>query len=132
MIKNKVKNIQIYIDGADLKKSRSFNTKTIKGFTYNPSIFRSSRVKNYLSHCKKISKRVYPLPVSFEVFADDEKNMVRQAEILSKLNKNVIVKIPITYTNGKFTTKVIRILINKKIKLNSVQYSFVPSKNIVV
>jgi transaldolase len=37
---------------------------------------------------------------------------------LSKLNKNIYVKIPITYTNGKYTTDVIDQLIRKKIKLN--------------
>jgi len=118
MIKSKIKNISIYLDGASFNELESFDRKIVKGFTYNPSLFRSFDVKNYLLHCKKVSQMVYPLPVSLEVFADDEKNMIRQAEILSRINKNVVVKIPITFTNGIFTKNVIKILVRKKINLN--------------
>ena len=44
--------------------------------------------------------------------------MFRQAIILNKLSKNVFVKIPIVYTNGKTTKKLIKRLVQKKIKLN--------------
>ena len=52
------------------------------------------------------------------MISDDEENMIRQAELLSKLSPNVHVKIPIIFTNGKSTEKVIFDLVNKKIKLN--------------
>ena len=44
--------------------------------------------------------------------------MINQAKILAKLNKNIYVKIPITYTNGKYTTNVIKELVKSNIKLN--------------
>ena len=110
--------IEIYIDGLSSKLIKKNVSKKIKGYTYNPSLFAAAGVKNYLLTCKNISKAVYPRPVSLEVIADDYKNMITQATKLSKLNKNIYVKIPITYTNGKYTTDVIDQLIRSKIKLN--------------
>jgi transaldolase len=115
---NKLKNIDIYLDGPTKKEIFFTKSKLIKGYTYNPSIFKNLGVKNYLSACRTISKSIYPKHVSFEVFADDRKNMIMQAEVISKINKNIYVKIPITYTNGKYTDEVIKLLIMKNIKLN--------------
>ena len=61
---------------------------------------------------------VEPKCISLEVFADDEAGMIRQAIIISNINKNIYVKIPITYTNGKYTTEVLKELVSRKIKLN--------------
>ena len=44
--------------------------------------------------------------------------MINQVLKLSKIKKNVVVKIPITFTNGKYTTHVIEKLILNKVKLN--------------
>ena len=57
-------------------------------------------------------------PVSLEVFADDEENMIRQGKLLNSLADNVYVKIPIVYTNGKSTSNVIKSLSENDIKLN--------------
>ena len=67
---------------------------------------------------KKILDKIKYKHVSLEVIADDEFNCIRQAKILSKLGKNVYVKIPIIYTNGKSTKKLIEKLVKEKIKLN--------------
>ncbi len=117
-MKKKIKNIAIYLDGPSELEIKKFNSKNIKGYTYNPSLMAKLKVKNYLNACRKFSKKVSPKQISFEVFADDEKSMINQALVLSKLNKNIYVKIPITYTNGKYTSKVIKVLNSKKIKLN--------------
>ena len=74
--------------------------------------------KNYLKTSKKLSDLTYPKPISLEVIADDEISMIKQAKILSRINKNIYVKIPITYTNGNYTTKVIKELVKLNIKLN--------------
>ena len=57
-------------------------------------------------------------PVSLEVIADEELNMIKQAKTLSSLSENVFVKIPITFTDKKFTDIVIKKLVEEKIKLN--------------
>ena len=51
-------------------------------------------------------------------FGDDEKSMYKQALILSSLSKNIYVKIPITFTNGKTTKNLLKKLVQKKIQLN--------------
>lgn len=112
------KKIDVYLDGPTIEEIKSFNDNYIKGYTFNPSLFRANKVANYLSHCKKLSKLINKQPISLEVIADDDKNIIRQAEILSNLGKNVFVKIPITNTKGKISKNIIKNLSSKKINLN--------------
>ena len=112
-----MKNIQTYLDGPRLTEIKKYRKK-VDGFTFNPSLFKKLGAKDYIDFSKKIVKNCKNKPVSLEVIADDEKNCIRQAEILSKLGKNVYVKIPIMFTNGKTTKNVILKLVKKKIKLN--------------
>ena len=78
---------------------------------------RKAGAKDYLKYCKNILK-ITSKAVSFEVFADDIKNMISQGDKISKLGKNVYVKVPITNSEGIFMGKVIETLNKKKIKLN--------------
>ena len=91
--------------------------KIVKGFTTNPSLMRKAGATNYKSYSLDILK-ITKKPVSFEVFADDEKNMIIQGLKISKWGKNVFVKVPIYNSKGKFMGKVIKTLNKKKIKLN--------------
>ena len=109
---------KIYCDIADLNSIKKFNKKIIvKGFTTNPSLMRKAGAKNYKDYCKNILK-ITKKPVSFEVFADNEKEMISQGIKINDWGKNVYVKIPVTNSKGKFMRKVIKNLIKKKIKLN--------------
>ncbi len=109
---------KIYCDIADINLIKKFNKlNLIKGFTTNPSLFRKAGAKDYSLYSKKIIK-ITKKPVSFEVFADNERDMIRQALKIHKWGKNVFVKIPITNSKGKFMGKVIKYLNNKNIKLN--------------
>ena len=109
---------KIYCDIADIKLIKSFNKKRlVKGFTTNPSLMRKAGAKNYLAYSKKILN-ITNKPVSCEVFADDEKEMIRQGHIINKLGKNVYVKVPVLNSKGKFMGKVIKTLSNSRIKLN--------------
>ena len=109
---------KIYCDIADIKLIKSFNKKSlVKGFTTNPSLMRKAGAKNYLAYSKKILN-ITNKPVSCEVFADDEKEMIRQGHIINKLGKNVYVKVPVLNSKGKFMGKVIKTLNNSRIKLN--------------
>jgi len=111
------KKIKIYGDGLTFQEIKKYY-KFYDGFTFNPSLFKNLKIKNYLEGCKKIVKVCKNKPVSLEVFADNEKEMIRQAKILASLGKNIYVKIPIIFTNGKSTIKVLRKLLKLKIKLN--------------
>jgi len=114
-----MKKINIYLDGPNYDQiKKNLKNREIKGYTFNPSLFKKLNVKNYLSACIKFAKLVYPKPISLEVFADNEEEIFQQALILSKVAQNVEVKIPISYTNGKSTKGVIKRLVNENINLN--------------
>ena len=78
---------------------------------------RKAGAKNYSNYSKKIIS-VTNKPISFEVFADDAKNMISQGIKISKWGKNVFVKVPIVNSKGKSMVKVIKELNQKNIKLN--------------
>ena len=109
---------KIFCDIADIKQIKKFNNKrTVKGFTTNPSLIRKAGARNYSKYCKNILK-ITNKPISFEVFADDEKSMLSQGLNISKWGRNVYVKVPVTNSRGKFMGNVINKLNKKKIKLN--------------
>ena len=110
---------KIFCDIADIKNIKKFNKKKIvKGFTTNPSLMRKASAKDYISYCKLILKNIDKKPVSFEVFADKEIEIIKQANIITKLGKNVYVKVPVVNSKGRFLGKVIRFLNHSGIKLN--------------
>jgi transaldolase len=110
---------KIFCDIAELSVIRKFNKKKIvKGFTTNPSLMRKAGAKDYKSYSKNILKICKNKPVSLEVFADDYKNMKRQALQINTWGNNVYVKIPAINSKGIFTGKIIRELNEENIKLN--------------
>tara|TARA_B100000470_G_C19783928_1_gene389013 strand:+ start:28 stop:720 length:693 start_codon:yes stop_codon:yes gene_type:complete len=123
---------KIYCDIADINLIKKFNNKSIvKGFTTNPSLMRKAGAKDYLIYSQKILK-ITKKPVSFEVFADDEKSMISQGLKISKWGKNVFVKVPVTNSKGKFMGKVINKLNKKNIKLNiTAVYTYKQTKQIL-
>ena len=56
---------------------------------------RKAGAKSYKDYCLKILKVCKKKPISFEVFADNPKNMLEQAYKINKWGKNVYVKIPV-------------------------------------
>ena len=75
-------------------------------------------VVDYFGHCKKILNLIKNKPLSIEVFADTNDEIILQALKISKLGKNVFVKVPVINTKGKFLKKCISFLNSRKIKLN--------------
>ena len=124
---------KIFCDSADYKTIKFFNNKKIvDGFTTNPSLMRLSGAKNYKDYSLKILKICKKKPISFEVFADNPKEMLDQAYKINKWGKNVYVKIPVVNSKGIFMDPVIRELSAKKIKLNiTAVYSLEQVKKIV-
>tara|TARA_Y100000748_G_scaffold62311_1_gene50128 strand:+ start:293 stop:985 length:693 start_codon:yes stop_codon:yes gene_type:complete len=123
---------KIFCDIADINLIKKFNKKFIvKGFTTNPSLMRKAGAKDYKIYSQKILK-IIKKPVSFEVFADNEKNMILQGINISKWGRNVYVKVPVTNSKGKFMGRVINQLNKKKIKLNiTAVYSAKQTKQIL-
>jgi transaldolase len=110
---------KIFCDIADFKTIKFFNKKSIvDGFTTNPSLMRQAGAKNYKDYSLKILKVCKKKPISFEVFADDPKEMLKQAYKINTWGKNVYVKIPVVNSKGLFMGSVIKELSDKGIKLN--------------
>jgi transaldolase len=123
---------KIFCDIADFKTIKFFNKKSIvDGFTTNPSLMRQAGAKNYKDYSHKILKVCKKKPISFEVFADDPKEMLRQAYKINKWGKNVFVKIPVVNSKGLFMGSVIKELSDKGIKLNiTAVYTYEQTKKI--
>jgi transaldolase len=111
--------IKLYADGASLEDMRALHqTGKVSGFTTNPTLMRKAGVTDYKAFAKEAIKEFPRLPISFEVFADNEQDMIAQAIQISNWGPDVYVKIPVTFTNGNYTTNVIRALTQVGIKLN--------------
>ena len=109
---------KIYCDIADKSLIKKFNRKKlVKGFTTNPSLMRKAGAKNYEYYCKQILK-ITNKPISFEVFADNEKDMVSQGKKIKSWGKNIFVKVPYINSKNKFMGNVIKELNKSKIKIN--------------
>ena len=117
---------KIFCDSADYETIKFFKNKNlVDGFTTNPSLMRLAGAKNYRDYSLKILKICQKKPISFEVFADNPKEMLKQAYKINTWAKNVYVKIPVVNSKGVFMGSVIKELSEKGIKLNiTAIYSF--------
>ncbi len=123
---------KIFCDIADYKTIKFFNNKSlVDGFTTNPSLMRLAGAKNYKDYSLKILKVCKKKPISFEVFADNAKDMLKQAYEINSWGKNVYVKIPVVNSKGAFMGAIIKELSKKGIKLNiTAVYTFEQTKKI--
>jgi len=111
--------VKIFADGADSETMKAqYNKGIVKGFTTNPTLMKKAGVTDYVSFAHEIVQAIPNLPLSFEVFADDFATMEREAEIISALGENVMVKIPITNSKGDSSIPLIQRLSAKGINLN--------------
>ena len=111
--------VKLFCDAADIESLLKMYSKPyIKGFTTNPSLMRKAGVKDFEAFAHAVLSAIPDLPVSFEVFADDEAGMERQARRIASWGKNVYVKIPVTNTQGFSTMPLVRRLSHDGIALN--------------
>jgi transaldolase len=114
-----LKHVKIFADGADLEEIGELAKQPgIAGFTTNPTLMRKSGVTDYEGFARKLLERITDRPVSFEVFADDHDEMIRQARLIASWGSNVYVKIPVTDTRGTSTVPVVRELAAAGVQLN--------------
>ena len=118
MKKTSSNKIKLFLDGPKIDEIEKKYEIEVDGYTFNPSLFKKNGAKDYLNYCNDILKICKSKPVSLEVIADDEENMLKQGRKLSQLSDNVYVKIPIVFTDGKSTLNIIKKLSQEGIKLN--------------
>ena len=105
--------MEFFVDTADIKEIKRINDMGIlDGVTTNPSLVLKAN-KNFKELIKEICK-VVPGPVSAEVTAIKFDEMYNEGIKLSKIAKNVVVKVPLTPDGIKTCKK----LSKKKIGVN--------------
>ncbi len=111
--------VKLFCDAADIESLLTMYSKPyIKGFTTNPTLMRKAGVKDFEAFAHAVLAAIPDLPVSFEVFADDEVSMEMQARQIASWGSNVYVKIPITNTQGFSTMPLVRRLSRDGIAVN--------------
>ena len=111
--------VKIYADGADREGMLEMYEKSfIQGFTTNPTLMRKVGIEDYESFARNILEVISDRPISFEVFADEFKEMERQALKIAAWGDNVYVKIPITNTRQQSASELIQRLSSQGVHLN--------------
>lgn len=109
--------MKFFIDTADLKQIEIAHSMGIlDGVTTNPSLMstvgvkgKDQIIKHYLDICNIVDG-----PVSAEVLSTDYHDMILEGQELSKLNENIVVKLPMTHDG----VRAIKYLSNLGIKTN--------------
>jgi transaldolase len=118
-VKTDALRVKLFADGADLDGiAKLAADPRIAGFTTNPTLMRKAAIADYEAFSRKVLGIITGRPISFEVFADEPGEMLRQARKLSSWGDNVYVKIPVTDTAANSTDAVVRELTRDGVKVN--------------
>jgi transaldolase len=105
--------LKIFIDTANVNEIREANSwGVISGVTTNPSLI-AKEGRDFKEVVKEITS-IVDGPISAEVISLDHEGMVKEARELSKIHKNIVVKIPMTIEG----LKAVNILSKEGIKTN--------------
>lgn len=105
--------MKLFIDTANVEEIRKANDMgVICGVTTNPSLI-AKEGRIFEEVVKEITS-IVDGPISAEVISLDSEGMVREGVELSKLHKNIIIKIPMTVEG----LKAVKILHKENIKTN--------------
>ncbi len=111
--------VKIFADGADLTDiARLAKEPHIGGFTTNPTLMWKAGLTDYTEFAHRLLEIVPDRPISFEIFADDEPEMRRQAEVIAEWGDNVFIKVPVTDTRGNSTAELVHTLSGEGVQLN--------------
>jgi transaldolase len=111
--------VLIYLDSGSLVEIEKYAADSrISGFTTNPTLIRQAAVTNYRSFAKAVLAAIGDKEVSFEVLADSDDGMTRQALEIASWGPKVYVKIPIMYTDGSSTLPLVKKLTSQGVKVN--------------
>lgn len=105
--------MRFFIDTTNIEEIKEANELgVICGVTTNPSLI-AKEGRDFIEVVKEIST-IVDGPISAEVISLDHKGMVEEADKLSKIHKNIVIKLPMTLEGLKAT----KILSQKGIKTN--------------
>lgn len=105
--------MKFFIDTANVDEIKEINNwGVIDGVTTNPSLIAKEK-RDFKQVIKEIAS-IVDGPISAEVISLDSKNMVNEARELAKIDKNIVIKIPMTEEG----LKAVNILSKENIKTN--------------
>ncbi len=92
--------MKFFIDTANIDEIREANSwGVIDGVTTNPSLI-AKEGRDFVEVIKEITS-IVDGPISAEVVSEDSEGMIKEARPLSKLHKNIVIKIPMTVEGMK-------------------------------
>jgi len=107
--------MKIFIDTANPEEIRkAYEMGVIDGVTTNPTLI-SKEGRPFESLIGEICGIIQGLPISLEVIGLKAEEMIEEAQRLSKMGSNIVVKIPMTPEG----LKAIKILVGQGIKTNT-------------
>ncbi|HCO54732.1 fructose-6-phosphate aldolase [Pelagibacterium nitratireducens] len=93
--------MKFFVDTADISEIRELHDAgLLDGVTTNPSLVAKSG-RDFKEVVKEICDLLPGLPVSAEVAATDYDGMMAEADVLSKIADNVVIKVPLTLAGLK-------------------------------
>lgn len=108
--------MKFFIDTANTSEIReAWELGVIDGVTTNPSLI-SKEKRNAVELLREVCE-IVDGPVSAEVVALDAEGMVREAQELAKIHKNIVVKIPMTKDGLKAVKKLSQLRIRTNVTL---------------
>jgi len=111
---NKMK-IEIYYDGTEIENNCG---EEVKGFTTNISFLKAAGVSNYERFIKNSLTYSKGRPISFQLFDEDDADIISTARKICSYDPSIFVKIPIIKSNGESNASVIRQLHEEGLKIN--------------
>lgn len=92
--------MQFFIDSADVKEIRDcWEMGLIDGVTTNPTLAAKTG-RNYNETLKEIAQ-IVDGPISAETISLDFEGMMKEAHAFAKINKNIVIKVPMTLVGMK-------------------------------
>ncbi|MDB2107102.1 fructose-6-phosphate aldolase [Clostridium paraputrificum] len=92
--------MEFFLDTANIEEIREINSLgVISGVTTNPSLI--AKEKGDLEKTLREIASIVDGPISGEVIGSGYKEMVKEGKMLSKIHKNIVIKIPMTYDGLK-------------------------------
>lgn len=105
--------MKLFIDSANLDEIREVASwGIIDGVTTNPTLV-AKEGKDFIKLIEEICK-IIDGPISAEAISLDKDSIIKEAKTLSKIHKNIVVKIPLT----KEGLKAVKVLSGEGIKTN--------------
>jgi len=105
--------LKLFIDTANVEEIKKANDMgIICGVTTNPSLI--AKEGRVFEEVVREITQIVDGPISAEVISLDSEGMISEAMVLSKIHKNIIIKIPMTVEG----LKAVKVLSNQNIKTN--------------